>query len=188
MTIYTKPKAAFIDRDGVINEERHYVYRIEDFVILPRVVEGLALLRDFGYRLIVVTNQSGIARGYYDISDMHYLHEHLRTELAHYDILIDAFYFCPHHPQGSLKEFAIECYCRKPFPGMLMQAANDFNLEMTSSVLIGDKSSDLLAGKRAGVGFNVIVESGHKLEPESSLIADLVSIDLFAAAREITRK
>ena len=184
--MFVKPKAAFIDRDGVINEERNYVHRIEDFVLLPGVAQGLALLRDAGFRLIVVTNQAGLARGYYDQGVMDRLHDHLREQLALQGVALDAIYFCPHHPSGSVKELAFECDCRKPAPGMLLQAAKDFDIDMSASVLIGDKLSDVQAGKRAGVGRVVIVESGHKVEDAAPLQADDVAADLLAAAQLLT--
>lgn len=179
-------KAAFIDRDGVINEERNYVHRISDFVLLPGVVEGLKLLRNAGYRLIVVTNQAGIARGYYAQDEMDRLHDHMRELLAEHGVSLDAIYFCPHHPQGSIEHLAIECDCRKPSPGMLQQAAKDFDLNLATSVLIGDKLSDVRAGKCAGVGRTVIVESGHNVERIARLEADVVAADLLAAARVLT--
>ncbi len=184
--MFVKPKAAFIDRDGVINEERNYVHRIEDFVLLPGVAQGLALLRDAGFRLIVVTNQAGIARGYYDQSAMDRLHDHLRDQLALQGVALDAIYFCPHHPSGSVEGLAVECDCRKPSPGMLLQAAKDFDLDLSASVLIGDKLSDVQAGKRAGVGRAFIVESGHEVEDVARQQADGVAADLLAAARLLT--
>jgi D-glycero-D-manno-heptose 1,7-bisphosphate phosphatase len=185
-TISSKTKAAFIDRDGVINEERHYVHRIEDFVLLPGVVEGLTLLRNAGYLLIVVTNQAGIARGYFDQAAMDRLHDHLRAQLAEHGVALDAILFCPHHPEGGVKAFTIECDCRKPAPGMLLQAARNFNLDLAASVLIGDKLSDVQAGKRAGVGRTVIVESGHHVGPADRIEADTVVADLLSAARALT--
>lgn len=186
MTMLAKPKAAFIDRDGVINEERNYVHRIEDFVILPGVVDGLAVLRDAGYRLILVTNQAGIARGYYVQAVMDRLHDHLRASLAASGVKFDAIYFCPHHPQGSVCGLAIECNCRKPAPGLLLQAARDFDLDLGKSVLIGDKLSDIQAGQRAGVGITVLVESGHALEPSARSQANHVALNLLAAAHVLT--
>jgi D-glycero-D-manno-heptose 1,7-bisphosphate phosphatase len=186
MSTCNKVKAAFIDRDGVINEERNYVHRISDFVLLPGVIEGLQMLRDAGYRLIVVTNQAGIARGYYDQAEMDHLHDHMRELFAEHSILLDAIYFCPHHPQGCIKDFAVECDCRKPSPGLLIQAAKDFELNLATCVLIGDKLSDVRAGECAGVGRTVIVESGHELERGARLEADMVAADLLAAARLLT--
>lgn len=182
-----KYKAAFIDRDGVINEERNYVHRIEDFVLLPGSVKALALLRDAGYRLIVVTNQAGIARGYYDVAAMNRLHDYLCARLEEEEVKLDAIYFCPHHPEGIAKGFNVKCDCRKPAPGMLLQAAQDFNVDLATSVLIGDKASDIEAGKRAGVGLTIIVESGHKIDSADRLEADLVKSDLLEAAISLTR-
>ncbi len=179
-------KAAFIDRDGVINEERHYVHRIEDFVILPGVVEGLTLLRNAGYKLVIVTNQAGIARGYYDESTMHRLHDHLRVLLAGHGITLDAIEFCPHHPQGSVSAYAIACDCRKPEPGMLLQAASRLGIDLDQSVLIGDKDSDIEAGRRASVRQAILVTSGHAISAEARTRADHVFDDLLAAARFLT--
>lgn len=181
-----KLKAAFIDRDGVINEERNYVYQVEDFVLLPGVVQGLSILREAGYLLIIVTNQAGIARGYYNHSSVDTLHEHMFDQLAQQGVFLDAVYFCPHHPHGKIKKLAFQCECRKPSPGMLNAAALEFNLDLSASVLIGDKFTDIQAGKRAGVGKNIIVESGHYLEQEARLQADLIAKDLLAAARNVT--
>jgi D-glycero-D-manno-heptose 1,7-bisphosphate phosphatase len=175
-------KAAFIDRDGVINEERNYVHRIEDFVLLPGVVEALTLLRDAGYLLIVVTNQAGIARGYYDVPAINKLHEYLRIQLAENGVTLDGIYFCPHHPDGLVNGLSVEYECRKPAPGMLLQAAQEFNIDLASSVMIGDKTSDIQAGKRAGVGFTILVESGHKIDLNARNEADLVQADLRHAA------
>ena len=186
MSMCNKAKAAFIDRDGVINEERNYVRRISDFVLLPGVIDGLLLLRNAGYRLIVVTNQAGIARGYYDQDEMERLHVHMRQVLAEHGVLLDAIYFCPHHPRGSIENLTIKCDCRKPSPGLLLQAAEDFSLNLDTSVLIGDKLSDVKAGKRAGVGRTVIVESGHDVGCVARLEADVVAADLLAAARALT--
>lgn len=182
-----KNKAVFIDRDGVINEERNYVHRIDDFVLLAGVLDGLKLLNGAGYRLIVVTNQAGIARGYYSQKEMDILHEHLHKNLALHGVTLDAIYFCPHHPQGEVKSFAIDCNCRKPAPGMILQAAREFDLDLAKSVLIGDKLSDVQAGKNAGVGKTVLVKSGHNLEPSAILEADLVAADLLDAARILTK-
>jgi len=185
-TTSVKAKAAFIDRDGVINEERNYVHRIEDFVLLPGVIEGLALLRQAGFRLVVVTNQAGIARGYYGPAELDRLHTHLVGLLALHGLELDAIYHCPHHPQGSVPGLAIACDCRKPAPGMLLQATRDLNLDLHTSVMIGDKPSDIQAGRAAGVGRTVIVESGHALDVAARGEADFVAAGLLEAARLLT--
>lgn len=176
-------KAAFIDRDGVINEERNYVHRIEDFVLLPGVPEGLALLQNAGYLLIIVTNQAGIARGYYDEPTMNALHSHMKAVLAAEHVHIDAVYHCPHHPQGSVAMYACDCTCRKPAPGMLLKAATDFNIDLSQSLLIGDKISDIEAAERAGVPRTVLVESGHSISAATRALAQHVAPNLLAAAQ-----
>jgi len=176
-------RAAFIDRDGVINEERNYVYKIQDFVLLPGVLEALKIFQDNGFLLIVVTNQAGIARGYYDSKAVEELHFYMRSLFSDSGIMIDKIYYCPHHREGIVKKYAIDCNCRKPAPGMLIQAVNEFNIDTAQSVLIGDKISDIQAGRRAGVGCNVLVESGHPFETSTRFLADYVVADLLAAAQ-----
>ena len=178
-------RAAFIDRDGVINVEHNYVHRIEDFELIEGVPEGLAKLAAAGYELVVVTNQAGIARGLYTVADMDRLHEHLRTELAAHGVQLDAIYHCPHHPQGQVAEYAIACDCRKPAPGMLLQAARELNLDLSASVLVGDKISDIEAGRAAGMRMAVLVRSGHAFDAAAEALADAVADDLRAAAELI---
>ena len=178
-------RAAFIDRDGVINEELDYVHRVEDFHLLPGVVDGLRLLADNGFALVVVTNQAGIAKGYYTEHDFQQLTGHMRATLADHGVELAAVYHCPHHPAGVVAGLAIECDCRKPRPGMLLQAAAELDLDLTRSVMVGDKPSDTQAGRSAGVAATVLVESGHALPPDALAHADHACADLLAAARWI---
>ena len=179
-------RAAFIDRDGVINEERDYVCRIEDFRLLPGVIEGLAQLREAGYVLVVVTNQSGIGRGLYTETDYKHLTQHMQQQLAVHGVELDAVYHCPHHPTAGIGEYRRACTCRKPQPGMLMSAARELGLSLPDSVLIGDKASDIEAGRGAGVGYCVLVESGHALSAVEQASADACVADLQSAARWLT--
>lgn len=178
--------AAFIDRDGVINEERNYVHRVDDFVILPGVPEALRRFRDAGYVLVVVTNQAGIGRGMYSEADFHELTRHMQARLAEYDASVDAVYFCPHHPTAGVGAYRTNCNCRKPHPGMLLDAQRDWPIDMTRSVLVGDKLSDVQAGLAAGVGRCVLVRSGHELGPDESAAGVPVYDDLLAAAVALT--
>ena len=179
-------RAAFIDRDGVINEERDYVWRIEDFHLLPGVIQGLAQLRDAAYALVVITNQSGIGRGLYTEADFEHLTQHMRWQLIAHGIELAGVYHCPHHPTEGLGTYREACVCRKPQPGMLLDAAHDLGLSLPDSVLVGDKPSDIEAGRRAGLGRCVLVESGHALAATEQGAADACVADLQAAARWLT--
>lgn len=177
--------AAFIDRDGVINAELDYVHRVDDFHILPGVVEGLRLLRAYGYEPIVVTNQAGIGRGLYTEADYEQLTSHMKAMLAAAGAPLAAVYHCPHHPTAGVGPYRIDCDCRKPRPGMLLRAARELNLNLAHSVIVGDKQSDLEAGRAAGVASCVLVESGHAPSAKARAMADNVCADLLAAARWI---
>ncbi|MEA5113273.1 MAG: D-glycero-beta-D-manno-heptose 1,7-bisphosphate 7-phosphatase [Geobacteraceae bacterium] len=143
-------KAVFLDRDGVVNVDKGYIYRREDFQFLPRVPEAIGLLNKAGYLVIVVTNQSGIARGFYTLDDVTRLHDHVDAELAHHGSRIDAYYLCPHHPDHGPDGRGGECLCRKPLPGMLLEAAADLSVDLSRSFMVGDKLSDVEAGLAAG--------------------------------------
>ena len=170
--------AAFLDRDGVINVERDYVYRIEDFELLPGVVDALAQLQRTGYALVVITNQGGIGLGLYTEADMQRLHVHLRGLLAEAGVQLDGIYHCPHHPRSPDPAMRGPCECRKPAPGMLLQAARELQLDLPRSLLVGDKAGDVAAGRAAGVGQNFLVRSGHALSNADIAQADAVHDDL----------
>jgi len=161
-------KALFLDRDGVINKEKNYLYKVEEFEFIDGVFDTCKFFQDRGYELIIITNQAGIARGYYTEEDFHKLNDWMLEEFKKRGIKISKVYFCPHHP-----DFTGECECRKPKPGMILQAQGEFGLDLSSSILVGDKESDIRVGKNAGVGLNVLVKSGHKID-EKNTQADLV--------------
>lgn len=145
-------KAAFLDRDGVLNVDHGYVCRKEDFVWVDGAVSAISALNRAGFATVVVTNQSGIARGFYTLADMHALHAFMDCELASHAARIDAYYFCPYHPDAEIAEFrAADHPDRKPNPGMILRAARDLALDLRESFLIGDKDSDIEAARRAGV-------------------------------------
>ncbi|MDE2083186.1 MAG: D-glycero-beta-D-manno-heptose 1,7-bisphosphate 7-phosphatase [Burkholderiales bacterium] len=175
--------AAFIDRDGVINAELDYVWRIEDFHVLPGVVDGLRQLARCGYALVVVTNQAGIAKGRYDEAAYQRLTAHLRVLFAAQGVVFDGVYHCPHHPQGTVAAYTRACDCRKPAPGLLLRAARELGLDLARSVLVGDKTTDTQAGRAAGLRRTVLVESGHALPADALAHADHRCADLAAAAR-----
>lgn len=150
-----KQKAVFLDRDGTINIDKGYVYRNEDFEFIKGVPETLVKIKDKGYLLIVVTNQSGIARGYYTEEDVLQLHLQVNNTLFdHYGIKIDKFYYCPHHFEEGVGEYKIQCQCRKPNSGLIEQALQDFDIDIGKSYMIGDKESDNI--QIAGLAFSMV--------------------------------
>lgn len=141
----------FFDRDGVLNYDKGYTHRIEDFCWIDGAIEAIKLFNDKGWFVIVVTNQAGIARGYYDSAAVDKLHAWMQDQLRAKGAHIDAFYYCPHHPDGTESSLTIACKCRKPEPGMLMRAFAEWPIDLARSVLIGDKPSDLEAAHKAGI-------------------------------------
>ena len=154
--------AAFLDRDGVINEDHGYVHRWEDFAFVEGVVDGMRRLQSAGYVLVVVTNQSGIARGYYDEAALGLLHDRLRAALAEQGVELAAIEHCPHLPDAPVARYALACDCRKPEPGMILRAARALALDLARSLMFGDKPSDIEAGRRAGVGRCVLLATNGK--------------------------
>ncbi|MBR1697736.1 MAG: D-glycero-beta-D-manno-heptose 1,7-bisphosphate 7-phosphatase [Anaerovibrio sp.] len=144
-------KAVFFDRDGTLNEEVHYLHKIEDFKWIEGAIDAIKYCNDNGYLAIVITNQSGVARGYYPESDIMKLYDWMNDDLAKHGAHLDGIYYCPHHPTGTVKEYAIECDCRKPKPGMLFKAQKDHNIDLKSSYLIGDGVRDVECAEAAGV-------------------------------------
>jgi D-glycero-D-manno-heptose 1,7-bisphosphate phosphatase len=178
-------RAAFIDRDGVLNEERAFVHRIEDFAFVPGAVEALRLLRRAGYLLVVITNQSGIARGLYSESDYLVLTEHMREQLAAAGVTLDAVEYCPHLPDAPVDRYRVECDCRKPKPGMLKRVIEALDIDPAASFLVGDRLSDIEAGRAAGIGRCLLVRTGYALPEDVVSRADGVYDDLLASARSV---
>lgn len=158
-TLAMSRKALFLDRDGVINVNHGYVHTAEQTDWVPGIFELCATARDAGYALVVVTNQAGIARGYYSEADFLEYTRWMHDEFAARDVKILATLYCPHHPEAGLGDFRAECDCRKPAPGMFIAASALFNLTLADSMMIGDKESDLLAASRAGVPRRFLVDS-----------------------------
>lgn len=153
-------KGIFLDRDGTINVEKDYLHKIDEFEFEVGALEALKIFKDKGYIVIVVTNQSGIARGYYSEDDLEKLNNYMCEVVEAKGGKIEKCYFCPHHPEKGLKEYKQECSCRKPEIGMLEKGIAEFEIDREGSYMIGDKISDIDAGERAGL-IPVLVKTGY---------------------------
>lgn len=155
-------KAVFLDRDGVINVDHGYVYQPEAFEFIDGVFEACRHLQSLGYLLIVVTNQSGIARGFYSEQDFQHLTRWMIERFAAEHIEITAVYHCPHHPSAGHAMHRLDCACRKPAPGMLLQAIREHGIDPARSIMVGDKQADMQAGRAAGVGRCYLIDPDSK--------------------------
>jgi D-glycero-D-manno-heptose 1,7-bisphosphate phosphatase len=162
-----KRPAAFLDRDGVLNVDHGYAHRPDQLEWIAGAPEAVRLLNEAGYYVFVISNQSGVARGYFEETAVQQFHAHMQDALRAQGAHIDAFYYCPHHPDGVIKELAIQCRCRKPAPGMLEQAARDWPIDLNRSFLIGDKDDDLAAA-------NTFHIRGIKFDARAGSLVDLV--------------
>lgn len=147
----SSPPAIFLDRDGVLNIDSGYVYRAQDFQWIDGAMQAIKSFNDVGYLVFVVTNQSGVARGYYTEQDVQKLHKWMNTQLAKEKAHIDAFYYCPHYHESELEEYRKVCQCRKPMPGLIQQAMREWSVDKNKSYLIGDKDTDLQAAAAAEI-------------------------------------
>ena len=165
-----KLRACFLDRDGVLIEEVNYLSTPDQIHIFPEAVRALQLLKKNNYKIIVVTNQAGVARGYFNEDSISKIHNEIDRRLKPYNLQIDHYYYCPHHPDGSVEKYTGNCNCRKPMPGMILQAVKDCDLDINKSFLIGDKISDLLAAENSGCQ-GILVETGHGKEHKKEAMA-----------------
>lgn len=163
-----KQKCIFLDRDGTINKEVDYLYKVEDFQFIKGSDKAINLFNKLDYLVIVMTNQSGIARGYYTEEDLKILHRHIDKVLEKSNTKINAYYYCPHHPSEGLEKYRVKCLCRKPELAMFLKAKEDFNIDFENSIIVGDKISDIEAGFRLGME-SILVRSGHgKVEEKNT--------------------
>ena len=187
MSAKTKKAAVFLDRDGVVNEQMGYINHISRFVLLPGVAGAIRRLNELGLAVVVATNQSGLARGYFPEDLLEAVHEKMRRELAAGGARVDAVYVCPHHPEAKAARYRLDCDCRKPKPGLLLQAARELNLDLPRSYMVGDRWNDLRCGAAVGAK-NILVRSGYGrgeelyIGPHESLGPDRIAEDLAAAA------
>jgi len=155
-------KAFFLDRDGVLIEEVNYLNSIEQVKLIGTAAEALNIIRKHGYMCIVVSNQSGVARGYFPYDTVKSVHKHIDLLLENSGTKpVDGYFFCPHHPKGIVPEYSVPCECRKPKPGLIFEAAAKYNIDLGQSFMIGDKKSDIKAAENAGLKYAVMVRTGH---------------------------
>jgi D-glycero-D-manno-heptose 1,7-bisphosphate phosphatase len=155
-----KNKAVFLDRDGTVNVEKGYICKPEDFVLIDGAASAIAKMKRLGFKVLVVTNQSGIGRGYYGEDDLSALHIYMNELLAMEEASVDAVYYCPHHPEAVLPEYRLDCDCRKPKTGLFRKAIADFDIDPTSSWAVGDSPRDLAPARELGMR-TALVLTGH---------------------------
>ncbi len=180
-----RTKAVFLDRDGTLIRDKKYAFRPAEIELLDGVVPGLRLLQQADYRLIVITNQSGVARGFFKEEDVRAMHRRLREMLLQEGIRISEFYYCPHHPDGCVTEYAFKCNCRKPEPGLVLRASREKSINLSNSWLIGDFLTDIRAGLAAGCNTILIREDPKTLEEPSLSPLTMVAKDFISAVRII---
>jgi D-glycero-D-manno-heptose 1,7-bisphosphate phosphatase len=182
-------RAVFLDRDGTINVEVGYLSRPEDFALIEGSAPAIKRLNDAGFLVVVVSNQSGVARGYFGEDDVKRVNEEMARQLQRFGARLDAVYYCPHYPEGAVQEYRRECDCRKPGPGMIRQAQEDLGIDVANSYVVGDHLGDIVLAKNVGAR-SIMVVTGHGADELEKLRShgvepDLVVEDLAEAADRI---
>ena len=163
-------KAVFFDRDGVLNEEVGYLFEVEKFRWTTDAIDAIKFCNEKNFLVIVVTNQSGVARNFYTEDDIKKIHDFMQTDLKKFSAHIDAFYYCPHHPEGVVEKYKKICDCRKPKPGMIFQAAKDFDIDLKQSILFGDSQRDIESANNAGLKAGIFFNGGNLFDLVKSRI------------------
>ncbi len=169
-----KRRAIFLDRDGTIIRDRHFLHKPEEVELFPGAAKALRRLGEAGFALVVLSNQSGVARGLFDLAAVAAVNDELERQLAQEGISLDGIYVCPHHPDAESKEFGIACECRKPAPGLAMQAAEELSLNLEGSWIVGDKPDDVLLSKVLPL-HAVLLRTGYGRVREGE-VADLAGL------------
>jgi D-glycero-D-manno-heptose 1,7-bisphosphate phosphatase len=188
-----KRPAVFMDRDGTVNEQMGYVNHISRFHLLPGVCEAIRLLNERNFLAIIVTNQSGVARGYFPLRLVHEIHAMLEDTLKKEGASIDGIFFCPHHPRGTIPEFTRECDCRKPGTGLIKKACDSFDIDMSRSCVVGDHYTDLEMARRCDVD-GILVKTGYGLGdltymlPQMPIKPCYIAYDLLDAVKWIIQR
>ena len=179
-------KALFLDRDGIINVDHGYVHKIEDFEFVEGIFQLCQLAIVQGYSIFVITNQAGIARGLYTVDDFETLTLWMIEQFAKQHIKIEEVFYCPHHPSKGVNVFKKNCQCRKPAPGMLLQAQRKYNIDLQASIFIGDKISDMQAASTAGIAKRILVASRYQQDENitATRVAELLSaVDILKSCK-----
>ncbi|MBI2888532.1 MAG: HAD family hydrolase [Candidatus Liptonbacteria bacterium] len=170
-----KRRAVFLDRDGVINKEVDHLNKVEDLRLLPGAAKSIAELNRMGLLTVIISNQGAVAKGLLTAEGLEKINAELLRRLARRGARIDGVYLCLHHPEGSVKKYRLKCDCRKPNPGMVFQAAKELKIDLKKSFFVGDTTSDMLTGQRAGVA-TILVETGyggrdkkHEVKPDATV-------------------
>lgn len=177
-------KAVFIDRDGTLIKDKDYLAKPSEVELIENTIPALEIFEDLDYRIFIITNQSGVARGYFSEKSVKEVNDYLKSLLSEHGISIAKIYYCPHHPDGEVEKYSYRCNCRKPEPGMLHKAREEFNINLEKSATIGDKKSDVLVGQVTG-GKGILVLTGHGEKQKKDLNnrqPDHISNNLFQAA------
>lgn len=190
---FEKHPAVFLDRDGTVNEQMGYINHISRFHLLPGAAKAIRLLNDKGIPVVIVSNQSGLARGYFPVELLDEVHEKMNRLLAEEGASIDGLYYCPHHPEAKEEQYRDTCNCRKPKTGMLLQAAEELNLDLSRSFLVGDRWSDIKCANNAGcTAVHVLTGYGkgdyQYIRPTQNIQPSHVADDLYAAVEWILQK
>jgi D-glycero-D-manno-heptose 1,7-bisphosphate phosphatase len=170
-------RALFLDRDGVLIRDVHHLTAASQIEILPGVPEALRRLRQNGWTVVVVTNQSVVARGLVTEEELEEIHQVLQERLSARGGPVDAIYYCPHHPQGAVARYRMVCDCRKPRPGLLLRAAEDLGIDLAASIMVGDTGTDIEAGRRAGCRTALIGTPGSAASPRAAADGDAAGAD-----------
>jgi D-glycero-D-manno-heptose 1,7-bisphosphate phosphatase len=185
-------RAVFVDRDGVISEEVGYIGDSEDFRLIPHSAEAVKLINQSGLKIIAITNQSGVARGYFSEEMLGHIHRKMEKLLSDQGAFLDGIYYCPHHPEATVQAYRMECDCRKPATGLLIQASKEHSIDVSSSYLVGDKRTDIECAHRAGAK-GILVLTGYgkdelrKFNSAASEQPEYVAADLLDAVQWIIK-
>jgi len=176
-------KALFLDRDGIINVDHGYVYKMSDFEFVEGIFELCQKAQQLNYKIIIITNQSGIARGYYTESDFNQLTTWMKAEFLKNKIVITDVFYCPHHPTSDISKYKKQCACRKPEPELITQAKEKYNIDLSKSIFVGDKESDMQAAQNANINKRILVASNYGLQSE---VATIITTSVQEVVEKIT--